>query len=66
MAGAPNPLIGPPVPLSAMPIENQMAWQDYRNKATNQQLAEQGAILNQQVARREQELKSKATNRLTN
>ena len=57
--GVPNPLIGPPVPLSAMPIEKQMAWQDYRDETVKRQLAERGAILDQQAARREQEQKIK-------
>ena len=49
------PLITPPVPISSMPIAQQMAWQDRAIKETADQRALEKQMLDIQIARRQEE-----------
>ena len=54
-AVAPNPFIRPPAPLSTMPVDKQIAWQQYQAEAAGKQAALETSALNQQIARQQSE-----------
>jgi hypothetical protein len=52
----PNPLVQPPVPLSMMPINKQIAWQQLADKTAADRAALEKTVLATEVARTEREL----------
>jgi len=56
----PNPLVKPPSPLGAMPVAQQMAWQQYTALATKQQADLARSELERQIAQRGEEHRVKA------
>lgn len=57
----PNPFIRPSLPLSTMPLAQQLAWQDREDKTKAAQAALSEQLLATDVKRKEQEIKQKQT-----
>ena len=54
----PNALVQPPVPLSTMPVAQQIAWQQLQDRTAATRAATEKALLDTEVAKREAELKA--------
>lgn len=57
----PNPFIRPPLPISTMPLAQQMAWQDREDTKRKEQALLSEQLLRTDISRREDELKQKQT-----
>ena len=64
-AAVPNPLVRPPAPLSTMPIDKQIAWQQYQTETEGKQQALKRAALDQAVLSRQNELEIEGVRQAT-